>query len=132
MVSFTNPGVLGTPSQFRRHFEAPILAGREPDADDAMQARRAPARADQAAHARTGPIVQTFSTRQLTAAYLWLDRKEPLPSLEQMYTEDAACQPSTQCGPETALTASRIACGAILYADWAARCRRAASSAARS
>lgn len=37
MVSFTNPGVLGTPSQFRRHFEAPILAGREPDADDATQ-----------------------------------------------------------------------------------------------
>jgi hypothetical protein len=30
MVSFCNPGVLGSPSQFRRHFEAPILAGREP------------------------------------------------------------------------------------------------------
>lgn len=30
MVSFCNPGVLGTPAQFRRHFEAPILAGREP------------------------------------------------------------------------------------------------------
>ncbi|KAK9834193.1 hypothetical protein WJX81_007238 [Elliptochloris bilobata] len=41
MVSFTNPGVLGAPSQFRRHFEAPILAGREPDADDATQARGA-------------------------------------------------------------------------------------------
>ncbi len=39
MVSFTNPGVLGTTSQFRRHFEAPILAGREPDADDATQVR---------------------------------------------------------------------------------------------
>ncbi len=30
MVSFCNPGVLGSPAQFRRHFEAPILAGREP------------------------------------------------------------------------------------------------------
>ena len=30
MVSFCNPGVLGSPSKFRKHFEAPILAGREP------------------------------------------------------------------------------------------------------
>ncbi|KAL4440282.1 hypothetical protein ABPG75_003283 [Micractinium tetrahymenae] len=35
MVSFCNPGVLGSPAQFRRHFEAPILAGREPDASEA-------------------------------------------------------------------------------------------------
>ena len=35
MVNFANPGVLGTPSQFRRHYESPILAGREPDASDA-------------------------------------------------------------------------------------------------
>lgn len=34
MVNFCNPGVLGTPSEFRRRFEAPILAGREPDATD--------------------------------------------------------------------------------------------------
>lgn len=32
MVSFTNPGVLGTPAQFRREYESPILAGREPGA----------------------------------------------------------------------------------------------------
>ncbi|KXZ56498.1 hypothetical protein GPECTOR_1g446 [Gonium pectorale] len=32
MVDFCNPGVLGAPAQFRRHYEAPILAGREPDA----------------------------------------------------------------------------------------------------
>lgn len=34
MVNFCNPGVLGTPAQFRRHFETPVLAGREPDATD--------------------------------------------------------------------------------------------------
>jgi hypothetical protein len=27
MCDFTNPGVLGSPAEFRRHFEAPILAG---------------------------------------------------------------------------------------------------------
>ena len=34
MVNFCNPGVLGTPAYFRRHFEAPITAGREPDATE--------------------------------------------------------------------------------------------------
>ncbi|KAK9916056.1 hypothetical protein WJX75_007902 [Coccomyxa subellipsoidea] len=34
MVNFCNPGVLGTPSQFRRHYEGPIVAGREPDASE--------------------------------------------------------------------------------------------------
>ncbi|GLC33814.1 DNA-dependent ATPase protein rad54 [Pleodorina starrii] len=32
MVDFCNPGVLGAPAQFRKHYELPILAGREPDA----------------------------------------------------------------------------------------------------
>jgi hypothetical protein len=32
MVDFCNPGVLGSPAEFRKHFEAPILAGREPGA----------------------------------------------------------------------------------------------------
>ena len=38
MVNFCNPGVLGTPSEFRRRFEAPILQGREPGstADEAQ------------------------------------------------------------------------------------------------
>lgn len=38
MVNFCNPGVLGTPSEFRRHFESPILQGREPGstADEAQ------------------------------------------------------------------------------------------------
>ena len=35
MVNFCNPGVLGTPAEFRKRYEAPILAGREPDASDA-------------------------------------------------------------------------------------------------
>lgn len=32
MVDFCNPGVLGSAAEFRRRYEAPILAGREPDA----------------------------------------------------------------------------------------------------
>ena len=38
MVNFCNPGVLGTPSEFRKYFEAPILQGREPgsSADEAQ------------------------------------------------------------------------------------------------
>lgn len=32
MVDFCNPGVLGPAAGFRRYFEAPILAGREPGA----------------------------------------------------------------------------------------------------
>ena len=35
MVNFCNPGLLGPPAQFHRHFERPILAGREPGASDA-------------------------------------------------------------------------------------------------
>ena len=38
MVNFCNPGVLGTPAQFRKHYEAPVLAGREPDASDSEAA----------------------------------------------------------------------------------------------
>eukprot|EP00210_Caulerpa_lentillifera_P002332 g2237.t1 len=34
MVDFCNPGILGTRSHFHRHFETPILNGREPDATE--------------------------------------------------------------------------------------------------
>ena len=34
MVNFCNPGVLGTHAEFRRKYERPILASREPDVDD--------------------------------------------------------------------------------------------------
>ena len=33
MVDFTNPGMLGSASRFRKRFQTPILLGREPDAD---------------------------------------------------------------------------------------------------
>ena len=39
MVSFCNPGILGTPKDFGKKFERPILAGREPDATDAELAK---------------------------------------------------------------------------------------------
>ncbi|CAL8470234.1 g9776 [Coccomyxa elongata] len=41
MVDFCNPGVLGTPSQFRRYYEGPIVAGREPDATEEVVAKGA-------------------------------------------------------------------------------------------
>jgi len=37
MVDFTNPGILGTPEDFRRKMLFPILRGREPDASDAQK-----------------------------------------------------------------------------------------------
>jgi DNA repair and recombination RAD54-like protein len=37
MVEFTNPGILGTPDDFRRKVLFPILRGREPDATDAQK-----------------------------------------------------------------------------------------------
>ena len=37
MVDFTNPGILGTPEEFRRRMLFPILRGREPDATEAQK-----------------------------------------------------------------------------------------------
>ncbi|CAA6658879.1 unnamed protein product [Spirodela intermedia] len=34
MVNFTNPGILGDSTHFRRYYEAPIMCGREPTATD--------------------------------------------------------------------------------------------------
>uniref|UniRef100_M4BTC1 Uncharacterized protein n=1 Tax=Hyaloperonospora arabidopsidis (strain Emoy2) TaxID=559515 RepID=M4BTC1_HYAAE len=34
MVDFTNPNILGTPSEFRKSYLGPILVGREPDSTD--------------------------------------------------------------------------------------------------
>ena len=39
MVHFTNPNVLGNKSKFRRHYQSPILLGREPDSTDSERAK---------------------------------------------------------------------------------------------
>lgn len=39
MVDFTNPGVLGEEKDFNRHYQTPILRGREPDATDKERAK---------------------------------------------------------------------------------------------
>jgi SNF2-related domain len=39
MVNFCNPGVLGSPAQFRKHYENPILASREPGVSDEIVKR---------------------------------------------------------------------------------------------
>jgi len=46
MVSFCNPGVLGTVAEFRRRYERPILASREPDASESCIARAVKIQAD--------------------------------------------------------------------------------------
>ncbi|KAH8062971.1 hypothetical protein JL721_8588 [Aureococcus anophagefferens] len=37
MANFTNPGIFGTREEFTKHYEGPILRGREPDASDAAK-----------------------------------------------------------------------------------------------
>lgn len=67
MVNFCNPGILGTPSEFRKRFENPILAGREPDATDESSARGAERSAELSA------IVNEFilrRTNSLLSAHL--------------------------------------------------------------
>lgn len=41
MADFTNQGILGSPEQFRRRYEGPILRGREPDATEKQKERAA-------------------------------------------------------------------------------------------
>ena len=38
MVSFCNPGAFGSPADFRRKYQRPILAGREPGSTEKEQA----------------------------------------------------------------------------------------------
>ncbi|CAO3618495.1 unnamed protein product [Cunninghamella echinulata] len=37
LLDFANPGLLGTPNEFRRNYEIPILRGRDSDADEAAR-----------------------------------------------------------------------------------------------
>ena len=39
MFNTSCPGLFGTPAEFRRHYEAPILAGRDAGATDAQVER---------------------------------------------------------------------------------------------
>lgn len=39
MVNFCNPGLLGSPGEFHKRYERPILAGREPGASEAEAQR---------------------------------------------------------------------------------------------
>lgn len=58
MVDFCNPGVLGTPGEFRRTYEVPILAGREPGATAEVVA------AGEARSTELGTIVDAFILRR--------------------------------------------------------------------
>lgn len=67
MCDFCNPGVLGAPADFRRAFEAPILAGREPGAGAAAAALA------EARGAELSAIVNRFilrRTNRLLSAHL--------------------------------------------------------------
>ncbi|GAX75378.1 hypothetical protein CEUSTIGMA_g2822.t1 [Chlamydomonas eustigma] len=61
MVDFCNPGVLGTPQQFRRTYEAPILAGREPGASPEIEAQ------GQTRSAELSALVNVFILRRTNA-----------------------------------------------------------------
>ena len=58
MVSFCNPGLLGTPSEFAKKFERPILAGREPGASDSEIEK------GQAANTELSELVNKFILRR--------------------------------------------------------------------
>jgi DNA repair and recombination protein RAD54 and RAD54-like protein len=59
MVDFTNPGILGTPEEFRRRILFPILRGREPDATDAQKRKMMEVQAD------LSGIVEEFILRRI-------------------------------------------------------------------
>ena len=58
MVSFCNPGLLGTTTEFAKKFERPILAGREPGASDAEIEK------GQAANTELSELVNKFILRR--------------------------------------------------------------------
>ncbi len=61
MVSFCNPGVLGTPASFRKRFERPILEGREPGVSPEKEALAAERSAE------LSQIVNAFILRRTNA-----------------------------------------------------------------
>ena len=58
MVSFCNPGVLGSISEFRRNYQSPILIGREPDATEKEVAK------SEACASKLSNIVNKFILRR--------------------------------------------------------------------
>ena len=58
MVGFCNPGLLGTPAEFAKKYERPILAGREPDCTEAEMEKA------QAANTGLSDLVNKFILRR--------------------------------------------------------------------
>ena len=58
MVGFCNPGLLGTPAEFAKKYERPILAGREPDCTESEMEKA------QAANTELSDLVNKFILRR--------------------------------------------------------------------
>ncbi|GJM86938.1 hypothetical protein PR202_ga02842 [Eleusine coracana subsp. coracana] len=67
MVNFTNPGVLGDASYFRRYYEAPIICGREPNASAEEKKLGSERSAELSAKVNQASIFSQFILRRTNA-----------------------------------------------------------------
>lgn len=121
MASFANPGLLGaraaaatrrqrrcappplrrgrpragTPAEFRKHYENPILAGREPDASDAEQ-KRGQERATELRRARPFPPAAGSPFRRAPPCL-----PSPIPPPTAPRLTRSSCGAPTRCCPPT-------------------------------